>query len=243
MALAKVSPGMRLFWAAFAACILGTLSQLIAFVSPYWYQSWRRVHSPLANVGLWHICLSGYVKPRDPTMQSYVGCWWIHSTFFRDVADFIMPPWFRACQALGIFELLCNLAIVLLLVMYIAGESTRRKFYADRHVLMFIINSVICFASALFVFIMSLVFAEMARQENYFPRPWMNYLSWSFGFNVLSGFFMAFAGICLFIKSMILKDKLFEEPSSEIEKELRMTPRQGAESIEGTGSKVGESFV
>lgn len=87
----KISPGMRLYWCGLVSSIAAFCSTFLAFCSPYWYQSWRRVHSPLANVGLWHICLSGYIKPRDPKMQSYVGCWWIHSTFFRDVTDFIMP--------------------------------------------------------------------------------------------------------------------------------------------------------
>lgn len=87
----KISPGMRLFWCGTVSSIGAFLCMFIGFCSPYWYQSWRRVHSPLANVGLWHICLSGYIKPKDPTLQSYVGCWWIHSSFFSDVSDFIMP--------------------------------------------------------------------------------------------------------------------------------------------------------
>lgn len=69
--------------------------------------------------------------------------------------------------------------------------------------------------SGAFVFIVSLVFAEMSRQENYFPRPWMNYLSWSFGFNVMCGFFSCFGGICLFIMAMILKEKLFDTSSDK----------------------------
>ena len=105
------------------------------------------------------------------------------------------------------------------------------------------------------MFIVSLVFAEMARQPDYFPRPWMNFLSWSYGFNVLSGFFSAFGGIVLFIMAMILKDKLFE-PNTKVEKELHggtshsgsasvIAPSMGGASAAGTttGSKVGESFV
>ena len=91
----KISPGMRLFWCGFLSSLVAFFSMFIAFCSPYWYQSWRRVHSPLANVGLWHICLSGYIKPREETLQSYVGCWWIHSSFFSDVQEFIMP---RKCS-------------------------------------------------------------------------------------------------------------------------------------------------
>ncbi|KAL4217952.1 hypothetical protein ACF0H5_022691 [Mactra antiquata] len=224
----KISPGMRLYWCGLFSSISAFVCVFIGFCSPYWYQSWRRVHSPLANVGLWHICLSGYIKPKDPTLQSYVGCWWIHSTFFSDVQDFIMPPWFRACQALVIFTLLCNLFSLILCVIYVV-EKWRRKVYGDRYVLVHIINAVLLFAAAFLVFIVSLVFAEMSRQENYFPRPWMNYLSWSYGFNVLSGFFSSFGGICLFIMAMILKEKLFSNEDD------RGKPMKGPASA-GSGS-------
>lgn len=239
----KISPGMRLFWCGLISSVSAFCSVFLAFCSPYWYQSWRRVHSPLANVGLWHICLSGYVKPKDPQMQSYVGCWWIHSSFFKDVQNFIMPPWFRACQALVIFTLICNICSLVLCVTYVV-EKWRRKIYGDRYVLIHIINSVLLFAAAFLVFIVSLVFAEMARQEDYFPRPWMNYLSWSYGFNVLSGFFSAFGGICLFIMAMILKEKLFA--SDGVAKEFGQN--QGSESvITGVGAvsekSKSESFV
>ena len=104
------------------------------------------------------------------------------------------------------------------------------------------------------VFIVSLVFAEKGRQADYFPRPWMNFLSWSYGSNVVSGFFSSFGGICLFIMAMILKDKLFE-PNSKVEKELHQGtshsgsasvitgPSMGGASAGTTGSKMGESFV
>lgn len=227
----QISPGMRLFWAGMIASIGSFFAMFLGFCSPYWFQSWRRVHSPMANVGLWHICLSGFIKPRDPNLQSYVGCWWIHSSFFSDVQEFIMPPWFRACQALVVFELLCNLCSVILCVTYVV-EKWRRKVYGDRYVLIHIINAILLFASAFLVFIVSLVFAEMSRQENYFPRPWMNYLSWSYGFNVISGFVSAFGGICLFIMAMILKEKLFT--SEGVEREIR----GGQANSQGSGSIV-----
>lgn len=80
-----------MYWVAFLCSICSLVLVFVAFASPFWYKSWSRVHSPLANVGMWHICLSGWVKPRDPMMRSYVGCWWIHSTFFEEVWDDIMP--------------------------------------------------------------------------------------------------------------------------------------------------------
>lgn len=76
---------------AMVCAIVAFVLMFIAFASPYWYKSWTRVHSPFANIGLWHVCLSGWIMPRDPVMKSYVGCWWIHSSEFELVADEIMP--------------------------------------------------------------------------------------------------------------------------------------------------------
>ena len=56
----------------------------------------------------------------------------------------------------------------------------------------------------------------MARQDNYFPRPWMNYLSWSYGCNVVSGFFSSFVGICMFIMAMIVKERLFASTDESV---------------------------
>lgn len=84
-----------MYWFAYMCAVASLLLVFVAFSSPYWFKSWGRVHSPLANVGMWQICLSGWMKPRDPSMRSYVGCWWIHSTFFEDVFDDIMP---RKCR-------------------------------------------------------------------------------------------------------------------------------------------------
>lgn len=71
--------------------IIAFVFMFVAFASPFWYQSWRRVHSPFGNIGLWHVCLNGFIMPRDPVMKSYVGCWWIHSTEFSLVKDQIQP--------------------------------------------------------------------------------------------------------------------------------------------------------
>ncbi|VDI34761.1 Hypothetical predicted protein [Mytilus galloprovincialis] len=161
-----------MFWTAYVLGIAAFLFVFIAFASPYWYKSWSRVHSPLANVGLWHICLSGWVKPYDPSMRSYVGCWWIHSTFFEDVYDLIMPR--------GL------------------------------------------------VLIVSLVFAEKSRDGSWMPRPWLNYLSFSFGCNVMSGFASAFAGMIMFIKATDIRRKPDKKEPEGIEFDEKVAPSQAS---------------
>ena len=80
-----------LFGLSLASTVCSFLFMFISFTSPFWYKSWTRVHSSFSNIGLWHICLAGYIKPRDPILKSYVGCWWIHSSEFSSVRSLIMP--------------------------------------------------------------------------------------------------------------------------------------------------------
>ncbi|XP_014770930.1 uncharacterized protein LOC106869630 [Octopus bimaculoides] len=186
----------------------------VAFASPYWIKSWTRVHSPMANVGLWHVCLSGYIKPRDPTMHAYVGCWWIHSTIFNDASYNIMPHWFRAVQAFAIFTLLCDLGSLLLILLYLSPYTTE-SVYKDRKMKLFILNCVLNGISAALVFMDSLIFAQMSIDPNWMPRPWMNYLSFSYGLNVLSGFFSAFACMFLFLMIDVIKTYPEKQPSKD----------------------------
>ncbi|XP_063407609.1 uncharacterized protein LOC134691206 [Mytilus trossulus] len=216
-----------MFWAAYVLGIAAFLFVFIAFASPYWYKSWSRVHSPLANVGLWHICLSGWVKPYDPSMRSYVGCWWIHSTFFEDVYDLIMPPWFRAVQALVIFTLLCNLGALAILTAYIC-DMYGSHFYDNRRPKLFFLSSILLFAAGGLVLIVSLVFAEKSRDGSWMPRPWLNYLSFSFGCNVMSGFASAFAGMIMFIKATDIRRKPDKKEPEGIEFDEKVAPSQAS---------------
>ncbi|KAL8589168.1 hypothetical protein ACOMHN_052506 [Nucella lapillus] len=185
--------------------IVAFVLMFVAFASPFWYKSWTRVHSPFGNIGLWHVCLSGFIMPHDPNMKSYVGCWWIHSTEFELVADQIMPAWFRIIQMLCVFALLLDLVAVIITLLYLVDEL-RKKVYANPG-RMFVIDSIVLLVSALLVFLIALVFAEMSNDTSWMPRPWMNYLSWSYGLCVLSGFFAAFGGMVLFILGLVFLDK------------------------------------
>ncbi|KAK3088294.1 hypothetical protein FSP39_017190 [Pinctada imbricata] len=198
-----------LFWFGLVCSGGALFCVFVSFASPYWYKSWSRVHSPIANIGMWEVCLSGWVKPYDPRMNAYVGCWWIHSTYFSDVWDLIMPPWFRAVQALVIFTLLCNIASTALLVIAGFFQLITQKHFGtkEKRFRLHMVIAILLFAAGGLVLITALVFAMKAKDPNWMPRPWLCYFSWSFGFNVISGFFSAFGGISIFIKSTEIRKK------------------------------------
>lgn len=193
--------------------IIAFVAMVIAFASPFWYKSWTRVHSPLANIGLWHVCLSGWIIPRDPIMKSYVGCWWIHSTEFERVANEIMPPWFRIIQFLCFCTIIIDLVAMVFILLYLIPDI-KKKLYKDtldKTGRMFIIIAALMLISAFLVFLIALIFAEMSNDGSWMPRPWMNYLSWSYASCVMSGFFAAFGGMVIFILGLLFKDKARRE--------------------------------
>lgn len=196
---------VALLRAGIVCSVIAFVLMFIAFASPYWYQSWTRVHSSFGHIGLWHICLSGFIMPKDPLMRSYVGCWWIHSTEFDAVEMQIMPVWFRFIQAFCVFVLLMDLFGMVLTILYIP-EGMRSRLYIKRP-RMFYINSALLLGAAFLVFLIALVFAEKSNDSSWMPRPWMNYLSWSYGLCVVSGFFSAFGGMVLFVLGLLYADK------------------------------------
>ncbi|CAH8553749.1 unnamed protein product [Schistosoma turkestanicum] len=64
---------------------------LVSFVTPYWLQSWPRLHTPFLRLGLWEFCVNGYVQRLDPNMISYYGCWWILSPYMQKIFTDLVP--------------------------------------------------------------------------------------------------------------------------------------------------------
>ncbi|XP_055998111.1 uncharacterized protein LOC125645447 [Ostrea edulis] len=102
-------------------------------------------------------------------------------------------------------------------------DMLRIKYYNPNRYRAFLLNSILMFVSSVFVLIVALVFPMKARDSTWMPRPWLNYLSWSYGFFVLSGFFAVFSGIALFIKSSDIHHKP-DKGTEEIEKKLELPP-------------------
>lgn len=101
------------------------------------------------------------------------------------------------------------------------------------------------------IFIDSLVFAMETKDPYWMPRPHLNYLSWSYGFNVVAGFFAAFAGICVTLMAMILKEtkdnaNMPWQPKVEATKPMSHAPPPPSETSSksyGTTSQVRWHYI
>ena len=87
-----VVEGKRIvFNTAFICCIVSFCCVFISFSSPYWFQSWPRVHSPFKRIGLWEACFAGMILPMDPAQKAYHGCWWTLAKEYIPIREWLMP--------------------------------------------------------------------------------------------------------------------------------------------------------
>ena len=55
--------------------------------------------------------------------------------------------------------------------------------------------------SAMITFICATVFAQMCQDWQWMPRPDMNFLSWGYGFFIISGIASIGAGVCFYLEA------------------------------------------
>ena len=55
--------------------------------------------------------------------------------------------------------------------------------------------------AAMITFICATVFAQMCQDWQWMPRPDMNFLSWGYGFFIISGLASIGAGVCFYLEA------------------------------------------
>jgi hypothetical protein len=169
------------FWLSIASLLL----LIAAFCTPFWLQSWPRVHTPFDRLGLWEFCLDGYIHPKDEMMVSYYGCWWIFAPYFYNILIFLLPPWFIAVQIMVTISLIVQLIATIIYAVYTCHlvRNVERRAQVVR--VIFILHCI----SAIFMFIVSVLFGVRCTDYNWMPNPTLNWPSWSYGLAILSNIF------------------------------------------------------
>lgn len=76
--------------------LLAVILILVAFVTPYWLESDKRiVGSKFEKLGLWTHCFRSLPDPYDPAMgRFFTGCRWIFDPFttgYQEIRSFLVP--------------------------------------------------------------------------------------------------------------------------------------------------------
>ncbi|KAA0192245.1 PMP-22/EMP/MP20/Claudin tight junction [Fasciolopsis buskii] len=108
------------FYAACVATTIGFLFFFLSFSSPYWLQSYDRVHSSFLHMGIWSVCFDRFVHPQDYHANVLTGCYWIFDPFFFKIGiwQWLDPAWLVAVQVLITIAFITQCCVILILVLY-----------------------------------------------------------------------------------------------------------------------------
>lgn len=168
------------FYAACIATVIGFLFFFLSFSSPYWLQSYDRVHSNFLHMGIWSVCFDRFVHPLDYHANVLTGCYWIFDRFFFTIGiwQWLDPYWLIAVQVLITVAFITQCCVILIIILYHllfghpAAESTMAMFGQ-----LFI---------AVLLSVSAITFGIKSQDRSWMPRPDQNFLSWSFGFVILA---------------------------------------------------------
>jgi len=179
--------------------LLALVLLIIAFITPYWVISWPRVYSGFRKIGLWEVCFAGYRIPRDPSMKSYHGCWWILAPELHSIRSWIMPPWFIVVQILMTISIVIELlSLIFLLMIWTRTGSSDNSGIGKRRAPFnlvqgaTIITIVTCCVKSVAVIMFGLAFWY---DPFWLPQHTINYPHVSYGLAICSAFISIFSSM------------------------------------------------
>ncbi|CAG5120397.1 unnamed protein product [Candidula unifasciata] len=203
MALKRAKRFIATFGLLFTIC--GFICMVVAFATPHWLERfpYKRMSKVFVRMGLWEVCFNDWTYYKDYLSKRYNGCWWIFHFEYRPVWGWLNPPWLLAVQIMITLGLMLYMVNVVMNIMYYVRCLPREK--ERKHVLT---SACIMWAAFALIGTSVTIFgikADIDRQ--WLPNPDSNFLSWSFGFACLSGFFAIFSAMCLTTDYMRIKEE------------------------------------
>ncbi|XP_071142603.1 uncharacterized protein LOC143055443 [Mytilus galloprovincialis] len=173
---------------------------VIGFATPHWLELDTKfiTNSGFEKLGLWEACFNNWAYYRDYTGKTYNGCWWIFSYEYRPIWSYINPPWFLGIQVMMTLALLAEISVVLLALLFLIGCCPGRNSVCG----LFILGGIgLC--SGILTAICTVIFgAKSVVDRQWIENPDKNFLSWSFGCVVFSGFLILFGGMCIIVSAL-----------------------------------------
>ncbi|KAI0207405.1 hypothetical protein LSAT2_007938 [Lamellibrachia satsuma] len=215
-----VTEGKRIiFNAAFIFNLVAFILLFIAFGSPYWVVSWPRVHNSFKMVGLWEMCFAGLVLEFEPEMKAYNGCWWVLAPEYWPIRKWLMPDWFIATQVIVTVCFVAQFIVCcIMLHLWLRYRYEKHRYGGTRRPSLALTQTTLFLtvASAILMPMILVLFGiEVYTDILWMPNQELNYLSWSYGLAVVSGFFSVFASIALGNYTLIIRQE-FREPINKM---------------------------
>ena len=174
---------------------------IIGFSTPNWLEQDTNyiTQSRFEKLGLWNACFKNYVHKAFPGKQ-FNGCWWIFSEEYSPIWSHINPPWFVGIQIMMtltlIMEIMTVLIAILILIKCCPGKSV---------IGLFILGGTAVVSGILTAISVIIFGAKSVTDDQWMESPEKNFVSWSFGCVVFSGFLILFAGVSLIVAALQAK--------------------------------------
>merc|ERR1711976_708975 len=205
------APTGMLAWVGYGCCIFALVCLSISFASPYWLQCWPNSFNNFRNLGLWQVCFHDYMHHKDDSQEIYNGCWWVFDREKRywKLREWLQPPWFISCQVMVTGTLLVELgtaAIVAMIFLHCCPIMNHE--YLQTYGMF--AASAMMFLVTMITLIASVVFGVESQDRYWMPRPDLNFLSWGFGFYIISGIMSLASGVCFFYQAWKVYNELLK---------------------------------
>jgi len=218
------APTGMLAWIGFGCCLFGLACLSVSFASPYWMQAWPNSFNEFRNLGLWQVCFQDYMHHKDDSQEIYDGCWWVFNTDkrYRKLREWLMPPWFISCQVMVVGTLLLQLGTVILVAMIFLHCCPMMNHEYLQTYWMFAASAMM-FLVAMVSLITSIIFGIESQDRFWMPRPDLSFLSWGFGFMIITGIMAVISGVCFFYQAWIVYSELLRRENEFNKAALEMS--------------------
>ncbi|ELT92572.1 hypothetical protein CAPTEDRAFT_167369 [Capitella teleta] len=218
------APTGMLAWVGFGCCIFALACLSVSFASPYWLQAWPNSFNNFRNLGLWQICFHDYMHHKDDSQEIYSECWWVfkQDAKYSKLREWLLPPWFMSVQVLVTGTLLIEIGTVITVAMIFLHICPIMNHEYLQTYGMFAAASMM-FLVTMFTIIIGTVFAVECQDRNWMPRPDLFFLSWGFGFYIISGIMSLFSGIAFFYEAWKVYKELLEREMEFTHAALQMS--------------------
>ena len=197
------------YFIAFGFAVAAFILCSISLGTGYWWVS-IDPENLFQSIGLWQACFNGYEHTSDLVGKPYYGCWWLFYKEYYYIRNWLMPPWFKACQTLATFGIVFQ--FFTLVLMPFAGIERS-------HVKVIMVTCFTCWMMFFCQCITVVIFGVMIGED----RTWMpgyhqDRLGWSYGLAVICGFFSIFSAISLMVYLSMRKYDIINHRSEPVKR-------------------------
>jgi len=180
---------------------VGGLLLLMAFVSPYWIQSYEETFSNFKNMGIWQYCFENFRYPYFQFDKLFNGCHSVYSEEYYVIREWLLPGWLLVIQAFVTLAFLLSYFGQAVLVMLLVRFPL--KFVLENEWLLSSTISICNGIAAALIFLSVVIFGSQCRRRDWLMYPNFNHLSWSYWLAIISMIFHAIGAIFLYMDAKV----------------------------------------